>query len=168
MQPTPRNDELSQRARVAAPPEPKCCWRNAWRAWGSVAPMSETFYVEGYVIDPSIGIAIEHGWLEVGGQAVDPTLPNQGGVTYTYYPGLRFTVEQALELLTSRHGPYGRKSRRDYTLPLFVRLSPADAGFNMMYDAMRSAYGAVFGEAYCARMFDDKPHHLLRIEEPTT
>jgi hypothetical protein len=46
----------------------------------------DAVYVEGMLVDVS-GFCTEHGWLEIDGQIVDPTLPEDDGF---YFSGLRF------------------------------------------------------------------------------
>lgn len=70
------------------------CWINAWRAL-PLAP-GDAMYVEGYYTGASgVPLVAEHGWLEVDGRIVDPTIPP--GARATYFPVRRFTPREAYE-----------------------------------------------------------------------
>ena len=69
----------------------------------------EAVYVEGIYL----GMPIEHGWLEIDGQIVDPTLPTDTGI---YFPGLRY--KGISELSKAMQSP---KKRYDGDFPIFYR-----------------------------------------------
>ncbi len=58
------------------------------------------------------GFCTEHGWLEIDGQIVDPTLPDDDGY---YFPGLRFKGMPEL----SRALKMPKNSNEDF--PIFYR-----------------------------------------------
>lgn len=91
------NIELSRKVarRIAA--APKQCFLNALRA----QPLLEgSLYVEGWVfIADATPLPIEHGWVEHGGQIVDPTLRTRSlDKDALYFPGKRFNLREAISL----------------------------------------------------------------------
>jgi hypothetical protein len=67
--------------------KPNQCWYNSFKTMFYCKEYEhDAVYVEGILVDVS-GFCTEHGWLEIDGQIVDPTLPNDDGI---YFPGLRF------------------------------------------------------------------------------
>lgn len=85
--------------------QPKQCWQNAMKAVVELRRKSQhhvTLYVEGWItIIGGIPVPIAHGWLEVGGAVVDPTLDVD---EHEYYPGQRFTLHELLDALkTSKY-----------------------------------------------------------------
>jgi hypothetical protein len=63
------------------------CWYNSFKTLFYCQEYEyEAIYVEGMLADVS-GFCTEHGWLEIDGQIVDPTLPEDDGY---YFPGLRY------------------------------------------------------------------------------
>ncbi len=94
--PMTKNVELSLKLakdqRIGA--KPKQCWKNAFKILLYCDEYEyEAVYVEGIFVDTVASFEIEHGWLEVDGQIVDPTLPLHDGV---YFPGLRYKGMQEL------------------------------------------------------------------------
>lgn len=77
--------QLSRDKRIGV--KPKQCWYNSFKSLFYCEEYQyEAIYVEGILVDLS-GFCTEHGWLEIDGQIVDPTLPENDGI---YFPGLRF------------------------------------------------------------------------------
>ena len=71
----------------------KDCYRNSVLAMQLV---EGSMYVEGYVIlTDLVPIPIEHGWLESGGEVIDPTLAlfDNDFSQYTYIPGKYYTQD---------------------------------------------------------------------------
>jgi len=60
------------------------CYYNCYKTLSHCEEFQNAFYVEGICFS---GFTFEHGWLEIDGQIVDPTLPEDQGI---YFPGLRF------------------------------------------------------------------------------
>jgi hypothetical protein len=64
--------------------EQQQCYYNCFRTLLYCGEYSrDAVYVEGIYL----GMPMEHGWLEIDGQIVDPTLPTDTGI---YFPGLRY------------------------------------------------------------------------------
>ena len=112
--------ELSRRAALEVGAEAQQCYANAWRALRDLPELAGALYVEGYAVDrmhdvhASLGV-IEHGWIELDGRIVDPTL-HDDREPLAYYPGLRFTLG---ELHTAMH-TIPKTTNED--LPIFYRL----------------------------------------------
>lgn len=70
------------------------CWQNAWRAIVDLPELANALYVEGWAVLPS-GLAIEHGWIELDGMVLDPTLTDPEAVS-GYFPVLRLTRVDAM------------------------------------------------------------------------
>ncbi len=88
---------------------PRQCWHNAFKALAALGdPAAE--YVEGWLVIPP-GIAIEHGWIELAGRIIDPTLWDRADLgAGDYFAGVRYgraTVQDVLRL-----------SRQGLTLPI--------------------------------------------------
>ena len=62
------------------------CYGNAFHAIQQIPEYTDAEYVEGMAVERH-GLAFEHGWVEIDGMIVDPTLPAKKLV---YFPGLRF------------------------------------------------------------------------------
>jgi hypothetical protein len=92
---------LALAARVEAAPGQ--CWHNAVLALFHLHPTAE--YVEGWAVTPE-GIAIEHGWCELAGRVLDPTLVlvgESGAAARTqYFAGVRYPSEAALQRAGAR------------------------------------------------------------------
>jgi len=76
--------ELAADERIGA--EAKQCYGNSMRAVMHCPEHYNAVYVEGFAVFTN-GFSIEHGWVEVDGEIVDPTLPTDN---MAYFPGLRF------------------------------------------------------------------------------
>ena len=63
------------------------CFKNAFDVIFHCPEFSNATYVEGIVVATKLSLLIEHGWLEIDNQIVDPTLTD---AHWTYFPGLRF------------------------------------------------------------------------------
>lgn len=86
---------LSELARVGIGAKPKECWRNAFMAL--VLPeLKGARYVEGYVVLQQHNLVLEHGWLDLRGQIVDPTLPTQPRASF---PAVTLTHEEVCDAL---------------------------------------------------------------------
>jgi hypothetical protein len=68
------------------------CFKNASNVV-SYCPEFAATYVEGIVVRPGLPLIVEHGWLEIDNQIVDPTLTD---AHLTYFPGLRFEGQSGL------------------------------------------------------------------------
>jgi hypothetical protein len=76
----------------------KECWKNAYKALAFLP--ESALYVEGFIG----GVApIEHGWCEVDGRIIDPTLFDSGFQPYQYFPGMRYTKQEASKALSKTH-----------------------------------------------------------------
>src|SRR5437764_577654 len=93
---------------------PKNCYLNALRVVQHIPGYEQAWYVEGLAVLP-IGFAVEHGWVERGGDVVDPTPPpHDEGVVY--FPGLRFRCCQGIAEALNTPKPRWTKD-----FPLFYR-----------------------------------------------
>ena len=80
-----KNCEESKRVGKVVRAKPRQCYRNALRVVTQVPEYTRADYVEGMaVVD---GLPVEHGWVEIDGAILDPTLPTE---EVAYFPGLRF------------------------------------------------------------------------------
>ncbi len=83
----------------------KQCYLNAFRVVHNVPEYAKADYVEGMAVLG--GMPIEHGWVEIDGVIVDPTLPMHHG---EYFPGLRFSgqygLAEALQRFKSTELPF--------------------------------------------------------------
>ena len=70
----------------------KQCWKNSLDALSDY-PGSE--YIEGWAVTKPSYLAIEHGWLELDGKVIDPTIPDKA---IKYFPVLRFNAGEAWTL----------------------------------------------------------------------
>lgn len=127
----PFDHELSQWAHDETWPVPKHCYWNAWRAW-KLPELRRALYVEGYGVHL---FPFVHGWLELDGLIVDPTLPDQDSSLghMLYFPGIRYTRQDAKTLAK-------RQRLNAVKLPLWEYYSPLE-NFD---PRMRLAY--VYGE----------------------
>lgn len=111
-------------------------------------PQDRIFYVEGVAID-TLGIPMEHGWMKVDGQIIDPTwvlIHDQvklAGVVY--FPAITYSMEDIKAALKATDN-----SRRTLRLPVFIHI-PGRRG--VQYDnrymarAMEAAYRYSLGDA---------------------
>lgn len=110
--PIPKNFELSLRLskdkRIRA--KKQQCYYNAFKALCYCEEYKKATYVEGFAVDC---FQFEHGWIEVDGMIVDPTLPRDGIV---YFPGLRF--EGLVEVSKAMHSI---PKSTDEDFPIFYR-----------------------------------------------
>lgn len=88
------------------------CFKNAFNVVMYCPEFAHATYVEGIVVATKLSMLIEHGWLEIDNQIVDPTLTD---AHWTYFPGLRFEGQAGLA-----KGLQLPKSDGD-DLPLFYR-----------------------------------------------
>ena len=94
----PLDRELSQRLAQAIDAEDQACWRNAFLC---LAHLDGAVYVEGWAVTRG-SVPREHGWLEVNGCIVDPTPAYLEDTPAVYFPGLRFTAEEARRTVETR------------------------------------------------------------------
>lgn len=103
------------------PPTPRKCWLNSIETATQLGKIKHLLpdsnhpvkYVEGWVVVETLPLPLEHGWLQVGHQVIETTLPlekdnpQQLGFHYSlgqvaYYPALSLSVKQALEYIQAR------------------------------------------------------------------
>ncbi len=84
------NLALSQRAAKTVTAVPHACWQNAAAALLVLPELASGQYVEGWAVLVAVPIPVEHAWIELAGQLVDPTPISWQG-QFAYFPGLRFT-----------------------------------------------------------------------------
>jgi hypothetical protein len=108
MAPKTADIELSLLIMGMNPPVPQQCWKNSFLAYNDARHAAEPdriFYVEGQLLMPfksGGAMAIEHAWLETeDGRVIETTLQEAaaGEEGWTYYTGLRLTMEEVLEWL---------------------------------------------------------------------
>ena len=84
-----RSKELAKKIKA----RPKECWLNAFKAMDHLSPDAK--YIEGWAVSDISYLAIEHGWIELDGAIIDPTLYQKPPAKY--YPGFIFTYSEILE-----------------------------------------------------------------------
>ena len=104
------SEALARDKRVGA--KKRQCYRNAFNVVTYCPEFANATYVEGIVVPVKQPFLIEHGWLEIENQIVDPTLKD---AHWKYFPGLRFEGQAGLA-----KGLRLPKSDGD-DLPLFYR-----------------------------------------------
>ena len=119
--------------------QPRECWRNAFTA---VACMDEpgATYVEGWlVVEP--GIVIEHGWIEIGDQIIDPTLyanpvlwVDPTLAAESYFAGVRYSQATVEDIV--------RKSSQGLDLPVVWGIGNGAKGY-------RFGWGGTKHQGYC-------------------
>ena len=81
--------------------KPKQCWRNAVLALPGLPAAAR--YVEGFITfgtaDHPLRIAIEHGWVELEGRIIDPTLTEGDS---EYFAGVRYPSSTILSAVRRR------------------------------------------------------------------
>ena len=88
--------ELARRVAETIEAESQSAWRKALLALQADPAVEEGLYVEGWAVLLDSLLIIEHGWLEIEGQIVDPTRWDRH---VAYFPALRFDRDQVLEVL---------------------------------------------------------------------
>lgn len=85
--------------------EPNLCWRNAVCAIVLIPKkqLPKTFYAEGWLALEGL-CPIEHGWLEVNGDVVDPTLYEHEHGADNYFAGVRYPAQEIIDLITKSRG----------------------------------------------------------------
>lgn len=78
--------ELSQKVAQAIKARMGQCYHNAYMALFELPKGAQ--YVEGYIVTYPKEYIVEHGWVELDGKIIDPTLFNKPNIIY--FPGLRF------------------------------------------------------------------------------
>ena len=123
--------------------EPKRCFHNAVRVVRSVPGYEEADYVEGVIVSVK-ELVTEHGWVEINGVIVDPTLPADD---LLYYPGLRFK---------GRHGIWEAmqipKPSDVDDLPILERFGEGGSDSPEFEDAWFAAYGPLGLDEFAAEM----------------
>lgn len=102
----------------------KDCWRNAALA----AITTSGTYVEGHATMPQ-GVAFEHGWVELDGKILDPTLALFGEWPegYNYFPGRKYSAEE----VEKKPGPFPLSGYRDEAYQRSMREAWASLGVEM-------------------------------------
>src|SRR3712207_6711599 len=93
------NRVVSKRAAKIINAKPKECWKNAFFSLLEVPELAHGQYVEGWIVPTTIPIAIEHAWIELDGQIIDPT-PKSWITPFAYFPGLRLSKDEFMEAVT--------------------------------------------------------------------
>lgn len=93
--------------------KPKQCFHNTVRVVCRVPGYEEADYVEGVIV-PRNHVVTEHGWVELNGVVIDPTLPHDG---LQYFPGLRFRGQRGLA--EAMQIPKPKRTKEDF--PVFYR-----------------------------------------------
>ena len=75
---------LSRQERLTALPGQ--CFRRAWWVVREEPGYADAAYVEGYVVFLDTGLEAHHGWVERGGEVIDPTQPE---ARMEYFPAVR-------------------------------------------------------------------------------
>ena len=83
------NYPLSKEIAAKVGSQAKTCWLNAFRG---LDHLPGALYIEGWAITAD-GLIIEHGWLDLDGVIIDPTLHDPSNPV-TYYPGIRLTSKE--------------------------------------------------------------------------
>jgi hypothetical protein len=116
-----KNKPLSKQLGKWERAKKKQCYWNSWRiAQRLQAEGKEAVYVEGMVV--GFVMSFEHGWVEVDGEIVDGSLPDED---LAYFAGLRFrdlgaafkllmNEDRSLSPIHSRYGYCGEESA-DFT-----------------------------------------------------
>lgn len=105
--------DLSERAAIGA--EASQCWNNAWQAIQYMPELADGYYCEGWAVTTT-GLLIEHGWAELDGKVIDPTIPE---MCQAYFTGLRLDKEAARRAIVE-YPPNEGKPELD--LPLVWRV----------------------------------------------
>jgi len=92
------NRELSERVAERHGARPKGCWVNAWAALQCDTELHGGLYIEGWALTDG-DLVFEHGWLELDGEIIDPTLYDRD---VAYFPALRFDRDAAKRELARR------------------------------------------------------------------
>jgi hypothetical protein len=106
------NVELSKDVAEQVTARPKECWRNAIIG---LAVLPEAYYVEGWIITAS-GLVVEHAWLELDGELVDPTLYQDKGTRY--FPGPRRDLDSVSTFLLDGDEAHTSLLKPGLNLPL--------------------------------------------------
>ncbi len=139
------NPILSDLAQKLRQPEKKECWRNSFIMAASIKlhiPVEDgpVYYCEGWAVHqaiPGLRLPLEHGWLEIRGKIVETTWDDSTYDSAVYFPVVRFTIREALELVEKQDGhlpilmPFGG----DYLPPDTTQIQAAQ------YSAHVYAYG---------------------------
>ena len=137
---------LSDKARRHIGTRAKACYHNAYTALGEMPELAGGLYVEGCAICDGDNV-IEHGWIELDGRIVDPTLYDQGNVSY--FAGLRFTQRQAWDAIRTIPKP---PSTED--LPIFYRFGRGGCDSPEMMRAFAAAWESIGAHDIAQRFLD--------------
>lgn len=96
------NLDLARKLAALTEPQPKACWANSIHAMLAYRlendlDTGDAVYVEGWLLIADGTLAIEHGWLEIGGRTVDVTLLDQQAGDY--HPVFRYGYEEVMAWL---------------------------------------------------------------------
>jgi hypothetical protein len=144
---------LAQHKRVRA--VPKMCYWNASRVVLRVPGYEAAAYVEGVAAN-RYGLIIEHGWVEHGGEVIDPTLPDSD---YTYFPGLRFVGRNELRGAI-RDIP--RDASHTSGVPLFMRFGWSGMDSRSFCQAWDDAWDHVYAAGLIG---GERPRSLVSLWE---
>ena len=138
-----KNESVRVRRLVRA--KPKQCFTNAMRVVWDIPEYEDADYVEGVIV--AVGDRVtEHGWVEMNGVIVDPTLPDD---ELLYYPGLRFRgrrgISEAMRI---------PKPRDLDDLPIFYRFGEGGGESFEFVEAWLAAYGPL-GLDEMTQMYED-------------
>lgn len=92
----PLNEPLSREVAEQIKSKARQPFENAYRA---ALAVKESLYVQGFLVYANQSYrVVEHSWLEVAEQIVDPNLPHLRGdkdlANFSYFPAQRLTVKQ--------------------------------------------------------------------------
>ena len=79
------NRELSQELAKKVQEIPGPSWLNAVKALDFLP--EQTAYIEGWIVESESYQVVEHGWLELNGEIMDPSLNTRN--VLEYFPGLK-------------------------------------------------------------------------------
>ena len=137
---------LSDKTRRHIGARAKACYYNAYTALGEMPELASGLYVEGCAICDRDNV-IEHGWIELDGRIVDPTLYDQGNVSY--FAGLRFTQQQAWDAICTIP-----KTTFTEDLPIFYRFGWGGCDSPEMMRAFAAAWESIGAHDIAQRFLD--------------
>jgi hypothetical protein len=95
------NRVLSKHSAKTIKAVPNECWQNAYRAFMELPELAHGYYVEGWFVRIDLPMPIEHAWVELAGNIIDPS-PVSWSARHAYFPAVRFTRDELLEALTEK------------------------------------------------------------------
>ena len=81
---------------------PRRCWDNARLVLRDPDLIARAQHVEGWCVGPRSHEVFAHGWLELDGKVIDPTLPD---CELEYFAGLRLTAAELDDRVRRRRKP---------------------------------------------------------------